>query len=107
MFIEVNDNNGKPTCKKNIIFTIVRLDGFDDGKPDFIKRLKDSFKNGNQIIPSLYTYVEKKPVKDVYYMFFNEGDPDCIGHNKLFSNAESICLSNALTLQLEFSHSCS
>ena len=104
MFIEVNDNNGikylrlveskraftksgKPTCKKNIIFTIGRLDSFDDGKPDFIKRLKDSFKNGNPLIPSLYPYVEKKPVKDVYDISFKEGDPDCIGHNKLFANA--------------------
>ena len=104
MFIEINDNNGikylrlveskraftktgKPTCKKNIILTIGRLDNFDDGKPDYIKRLKDSFKNGNPLIHSLYPYVEKKPVKDVYDISFKEGDPDCIGHNKLFANA--------------------
>ncbi|WP_291631943.1 hypothetical protein, partial [Clostridium sp.] len=104
MFIEVNDNNGtkylrlveskraftksgKPTCKKNIIFTIGRLDSFDDGKPDFIKRLKESFKNGNPLIPSLLPYVDRKPIKETYDISFKEGDPDCIGHNKLFSNA--------------------
>ena len=104
MFIEINDNNGikylrlveskraftktgKPTCKKNIILTIGRLDNFDDGKPDYIKRLKESFKNGNPLIPSLLPYVEKKAVKETYDISFKEGDPDCIGHNKLFANA--------------------
>lgn len=104
MFIEVNDNNGtkylrlveskraftksgKPTCKKNIIFTIGRLDNFDDGKPDYINRLKESFKNGNPLITSLIPYVNKLPIKEKYDISFTEGDPDCIGHNKLFSNA--------------------
>ncbi len=104
MFIEVNDNNGtkylrlveskraftksgKPTCKKNIIFTIGRLDNFDDGKPDYIKRLKDSFKCGNPLIPSLIPYVNRSPIKEKYDISFTEGDPDCIGHTKLFSNA--------------------
>ena len=104
MFIEINDNNGikylrlveskraftktgKPTCKKNIILTIGRLDNFDDGKPDYIKRLKDSFKNGNPLIPSLLPYVEKKATRETYDISFKEGDPDCIGHNKLFANA--------------------
>lgn len=104
MFIEVNDNNGtkylrlveskraftksgKPTCKKNIIFTIGRLDNFDDGKPDCIKRLKDSFKCGNPLIPSLIPYVNRSPIKEKYDISFTEGDHDCIGHTKLFSNA--------------------
>ncbi len=104
MFIEVNDNNGikylrlveskrgftkdgKVTCKKNIIYAIGRLDTFDDGKPDYVKRLKESFKNGNPLIPSLMPYVDKKPIKEVYDITFKDGDPDCIGHNKLFSNA--------------------
>ena len=104
MFIEINDNNGikylrlveskraftktgKPTCKKNIILTIGRLDNFDDGKPDYIKRLKESFKNGNPLISSLLPYVEKKATRETYDISFKEGDPDCIGHNKLFANA--------------------
>ena len=104
MFIEINDNNGikylrlveskraftntgKPTCKKNIILTIGRLDNFDDGKPDYVKRLKESFKNGNPLISSLLPYVEKKATRETYDISFKEGDPDCIGHNKLFANA--------------------
>ena len=79
--------NGSPSCRKKVLFNVGPVSKFDDGKPDFIKRLKDSFKNGNPLIPSLYSYVEKKPVKEVYDISFKEGDPDCIGHNKLFANA--------------------
>lgn len=79
--------NGNPSCRKKVLFNVGPVSKFDDGKPDFIKRLKESFKNGNPLIPSLYPYVEKKPVKDVYDISFKEGDPDCIGHNKLFANA--------------------
>ena len=79
--------NGSPSCRKKVIFNVGPVSKFDDGKPDYIKRLKDSFKNGNPLIPSLYPYVDKKPVKEVYDISFKEGDPDCIGHNKIFANA--------------------
>lgn len=103
MFVECLNNNGKkylrlvenkyvvingnPSCRKTVLLNIGPLDRFDDGKPDYIKRLKESFKNGNPLIPSLYPYVDKKPIKEVYDISFKEGDPDCIGHNKLFANA--------------------
>ena len=44
------NSKGKPTCKKVTIHNIGPLSKFDDGKPDYIKRLKESFKNGNPII---------------------------------------------------------
>lgn len=79
--------NGKPSCKKIVILNVGPLSRFDDGKPDYVKRLKESFKNGNPIIPSLLEYVDKKPIRVNYDVSFKEGDPDCIGHNKLFANA--------------------
>ena len=79
--------NGNPSCRKKVILNVGPVSKFDDNKPDFIKRLKESFKNGNPIIPSLLPYVENKPIKETYDISFKEGDPDCIGHNKLFSNA--------------------
>lgn len=103
MFVECLNNNGKkylrlvenkyiviqgsPTCRKKVILNIGPLDRFDDGKSDYVKRLKESFKNGNPLIPSLLPYVEKKALKETYDISFKEGDPDCIGHNKLFANA--------------------
>ena len=79
--------NGKPSCKKVCIYHIGPLDKFDDGKPDYVKRLKESFKNGNPLIKELIPFVDKKPDRVTYDVSFKEGDPDCIGHNKLFSNA--------------------
>ena len=32
---------------------------FDDGKPNYFERLKESFKNGNPIIEDLLPYVDK------------------------------------------------
>lgn len=79
--------DGKPSCRKNVILNVGPLSRFDDGKPNYESRLKESFKNGNPIIPSLQEYVNRKPVRETYPISFKEGDPDCIGHNKLFSNA--------------------
>lgn len=79
--------NGKPSCRKNVILNVGPVSKFDDGKPDYINRLKESFKNGNPLIASLMPYVDKKPIRETYDISFKEGDPDCIGHNKIFSNA--------------------
>lgn len=81
------NSKGKPTCKKVTIHNIGPLSKFDDGKPDYIKRLKESFKNGNPIIPSLIDFVDIKPVFDKYDINLSVGDPNCIGHNKLYANA--------------------
>ena len=45
--------NGVTKIKKRIVKNIGPLPKFDDGKPDFLKRLKDSFKSGNPIIEGL------------------------------------------------------
>lgn len=79
--------NGNPSCRKKVLFNVGPVSKFDDGKPDYIKRLKESFKNGTPLIHSLLPYVEKKPVNETYDISFKEGDPDYIGHNKLFANA--------------------
>ena len=79
--------NGKPSCTKKVILNVGPVSKYDDGKPDYIIRLKESFKNGNPLIPSLMLYVDKKPVRELYDVSFKEGDPNCIGHNKIYSNA--------------------
>lgn len=73
MFIDLNKNNGKDylrlvnavrvtnkdgykVSKKQVIFNIGPLDRFDDGLPDFIGRLRKSFKAGDPLITSLRPY---------------------------------------------------
>jgi len=103
MFINVSKNNGKPylrlvnsirvkndkgfsTSRNKIIFNIGFLGKFDDGKPDYVQRLRKSFKAGIPLIESLKPYCSKKPVLEQYRFNYTEGEPACIGSPKLFSH---------------------
>ena len=46
--------NGKRTVTKRVIMTLVPLHRYDDGQPDYVKRLKQSFVDGNPLIDSLF-----------------------------------------------------
>ena len=102
MFVECFINNGKPylrlvrsvratnkagvkVSKKQPILNLGPLDRYDDGQPDYVDRLKKSFKAGKPLIPSLLPYCtgeNKSP--EIYRFSINEGSPDCFGHPKLF-----------------------
>lgn len=104
MFVEVFNNNGtkylrlvegiriinekgKPSVRKKVLLNIGPLSRFDDGNPDYVKRLKESFKNGKPLIDSLLPFVDADKLKDEYSFLLSEGDPDCIGHPKLYSHS--------------------
>lgn len=104
MFVECFLNNGKPylrlvksdrytnhngvrTVRKKTVFNIGPLAKFDDGMPDFVSRLKESFKNGCPIIDSLLPFVEgKKQPLEHYKLEYTEGDPYLFGEPKLYSH---------------------
>ena len=103
MFINVSRNNGKQYLRlvnsirvKNgegfsmshnkVIFNIGFLEKFDDGKPDYISRLRKSFKAGKPLIASLEPYCGKTAPLERYHFDFTEGEPACIGNPKLFSH---------------------
>ena len=50
--------NGNITSMKVPVFNIGPLARFDDGKPDFLQRLRQSFKDGEPLIESLRPYVD-------------------------------------------------
>ena len=77
--------NGKLTSVKVPIFNIGPLSKFDDGNPDYVKRLRQSFKDGTPIIDSLLPYVNPAPRS--ISLTFVDGDPACFAHPKLFSDA--------------------
>lgn len=102
MFIEAVQNNGKKylrlvqstrvtnkagykVSQKKVIFNIGPLDRYDDGLPDYVERLKKSFKAGAPLISTLLPYCEEKNAAEIYRFSINEGSPDCFGHPKLFS----------------------
>lgn len=101
MYVESFINNGKPYLrlvqsvriandkgvkvpKKQVVFNIGPLDHFDDGQPDFVDRLKKSFRSGTPLIPALLPYCEDNKPSETYRFTIREGSPDCFGHPKLF-----------------------
>lgn len=78
--------DGKPTCKKKTILSIGPLAKFDDGKPDYVKRLKESFKCGQPLIDSLRPYCENTHPLEKYKLEYTEGDPYLFGTPKIFSH---------------------
>lgn len=103
MFIETFKNNGKDYLRlvhavrkpnkngdmvstKKVLLNIGPLDRFDDGQPDYVARLKKSFKTGSPLIPSLEPYCASGKTAETYRISINEGSPECFGHPKLFSH---------------------
>lgn len=84
--VRVTNKDGYRTSQKKVILSIGPLSRFDDGLPDYVERLKKSFKARQPLIPSLLPYCERKAPAEVYRFSINEGSPDCFGHPKLFSH---------------------
>ena len=89
MFLEIANNNGtkyiricesvritdpvtkKSRPKKKTIKNIGPVSRFDDGKPDFIERLKASYAAGNPIIDEIIPFVNKNVPQHVYNITFS------------------------------------
>ena len=80
------NSKGVRTVRKKSIYNIGPLKKYDDGLPDYVQRLKTSFKNGTPLIKELQPYCSSQPIREKYSLDIFEGDPDCIGHPKLFSH---------------------
>ena len=101
MFVEVTKNNGIPylrlvkgirrpnakgvmTVTKKTILNIGPLSRYDDGEPDYVQRLKESYRNGNPLIPELLPYVEELPAKK-YTIEIAAGSQYCFASPKRFA----------------------
>ena len=78
--------NGKRTVTKRVVLTLGPLHRFDDGKPDYVKRLKQSFVDGDPLIDALLPYCSTENVKKQYKFTYTTGDPHCIGETKLYAH---------------------
>lgn len=104
MRLEISENNGKPYIRvvesitvlnpntnrkvprKRIIKSIGPVSKFDDGKPNFIERLKASYDAGMPIIEELKDYCRKNTKKEVYDIRLFEGMDECFAEPKLIAN---------------------
>lgn len=83
----ITNSKGIKTSTKIVEYNIGPLSKFDDGEPDYVERLKKSFKNGNPIIDELLPFVDKNNSNiKKYNLTFCEHDDFCIGDPKLFSH---------------------
>ena len=56
----VINKKGLKTSTKTVVLNIGPLSRFDDGQPDYVERLKKSFKAGSPLIPALLPYCSKE-----------------------------------------------
>lgn len=80
------NSKGIKTATKKVIYNIGPLSRFDDGKPEYLERLKKSFKFGAPLIPELLPFCSEQHPTEDYHITIKEGSPDCFGHPRLFSH---------------------
>ena len=73
--------NGKPISGKRLVLGLGPLSRHDDGKPDFLNRLRQSFREGRPLIDALKPYVGNAP-KEEWVVRFRADDPKCKGETK-------------------------
>ena len=77
----MKSSNGKLMIGKKTIVSLGALAKHDDGKPDYLKRLRESFSDGKPLIKELEPYVGQAPVRR-WTVTFDRGDEKCIGNPK-------------------------
>ena len=75
------NSKGKKTILKQTVLNIGPLSRYDDGRPDYLVRLRESFKAGKPLIKALEPYVEGA-TKSRVTITFEEGDAKCLGEPK-------------------------
>ena len=82
----VENNKGVKVARKEVVFNIGPLEKFDDGQPNYLERLRKSFRVGIPLISTLEQYCENEIPRARYSFTFEEGNPNCIGNPKIFSH---------------------
>ena len=59
----MKDSLGRPIIGKRIVLSLGALAKHDDGKPDYLRRLRESFAEGRPLIKELEPYVDQAPVR--------------------------------------------
>ena len=73
--------NGKPISGKRLVLSLGPLAKHDDGKPGYLDRLRQSFREGSPLIEALGPYVGDAP-REEWDIKFREGDDSCDGEPK-------------------------
>ena len=74
-------SNGRLMVGKKTVVSLGALSKHDDGRPDYLKRLRESFSDGRPLIKELEPFVGQAPVRK-WTVTFERGDAKCIGEPK-------------------------
>ena len=105
-YIRLSENYklpGSERPKKKVLLNIGPLSRFSDGKPDYLERLRKSFRDGQPLIPALEKYLGEREEKDeiVFLPFpLNAENEDGVFTPKLLSDM----ILNAYMDKLGLSH---
>ena len=77
----MKSSNGRLMIGKKTIVSLGALAKHDDGRPDYLRRLRESFAEGRPLIKELEPYVDQAPVRR-WTITFERGDEKCIGEPK-------------------------
>ena len=75
------NSKGRRTIIKQTVLNIGPLSKYDDGKPGYLDRLRQSFRDGAPLIPALAPYVGGAAAK-THVIRYRDGDPACEGETK-------------------------
>ena len=75
------NEKGESVGRKELILSLGNYAQYDDGEPNYLERLRQSFREGNPLIPALQPYVDLAP-KQKYSITFVAGDDECYGAPK-------------------------
>jgi transposase len=76
--------DGQSVNRKKLILSLGRIDQYDDGQPNYLERLRQSFRDGRPLIPALQGYVEYAP-KSVVQISFEQGSTFCVAAPRRFA----------------------
>ena len=82
----IERRGAKVVQRRKTVLAIGPLSWHDDGRPDYLLRLRQSFRDGKPLIKSLEPFVAAEPRKDVLIPF-RDGDEKCLGEPKRMAAA--------------------
>ena len=69
---------GRVVQRRKVVLSLGPMSRHDDGKPDYLRRLRESYRAGRPLIRELEPYVDGA-AKGKVTVTFNAGDPTCLG----------------------------
>lgn len=69
---------GHVVQRRKVVLSLGPMSRHDDGKPDYLRRLRESYRAGRPLIKELEPYVDGA-AKGKVTVTFNAGDPTCLG----------------------------